>query len=357
MATYYVRSTGGDNSNDGSSFVLAKATLVGARAVMNAGDTLYVCSNETYPFVNEFFDFTDNTKDGLSFIGADLVDGSPHSGSNRAVISSTGTATQLIKFSYSNVTDNIFKNILFTGTVSVNGYDTSSYSYMHVVFVNCAFKNLQYGIYSNGASKPYAASFYDCVFDSCGTGIHIEVPEVDSAQYSFNFVCINCSFYNCTNGIHLVGANNNINLFGVNNAHINSCRFFDNTVGIYNNANAMLYLFQNVFYRQVQSGLIVSKATSKFSARNNIFSSNGTYGIECISSPTFARFDDYMDYNCFYSNTSGNVSSNLNGGVVPGNNNVFTDPLFVSTTIGSEDFSLQVGSPCLATGRGFLSGK
>lgn len=42
MATYYVRSTDGDNGSDGSTWADAKATLAGALAVCAAGDTVYV---------------------------------------------------------------------------------------------------------------------------------------------------------------------------------------------------------------------------------------------------------------------------------------------------------------------------
>lgn len=45
MAILYVRSTDGNNSDDGSTWALAKATLAGAFAAASAGDTIYVSNN------------------------------------------------------------------------------------------------------------------------------------------------------------------------------------------------------------------------------------------------------------------------------------------------------------------------
>lgn len=42
MATFYVRSTDGNDADDGSTWALAKATLAGAAAAAAAGDTIYV---------------------------------------------------------------------------------------------------------------------------------------------------------------------------------------------------------------------------------------------------------------------------------------------------------------------------
>lgn len=45
MATLYVRSTDGNNTDNGSTWALAKATLAGAAAIDAAGDTIYVSDN------------------------------------------------------------------------------------------------------------------------------------------------------------------------------------------------------------------------------------------------------------------------------------------------------------------------
>lgn len=47
MADIYVRSTNGNNANNGSGWALAKATLAGAAAIALAGDTIYVASSHS----------------------------------------------------------------------------------------------------------------------------------------------------------------------------------------------------------------------------------------------------------------------------------------------------------------------
>ena len=42
MATIYVRSTDGNNADNGSTWALAKATIAGAAAIDAAGDTVFV---------------------------------------------------------------------------------------------------------------------------------------------------------------------------------------------------------------------------------------------------------------------------------------------------------------------------
>ena len=79
---------------------------------------------------------------------------------------------------------------------------------------------------------------------------------------------------------------------------------------------------------------------------SNIFFDNSAYAVNTNTQPGILRF---ADYNCYSSNTSGVTDMDT----IPGINNVFADPEFTDTTLGSEDFSLQAGSPCLGTGAGY----
>ena len=78
---------------------------------------------------------------------------------------------------------------------------------------------------------------------------------------------------------------------------------------------------------------------------NCIFRSNGGYGV---SRGTWATQFAEIDYCCFSNNTSGAIEA---GSVaLAGPNNIYSDPLFTTETDGSEDFTLQVSSPCINAG-------
>ena len=85
---------------------------------------------------------------------------------------------------------------------------------------------------------------------------------------------------------------------------------------------------------------------------NNTCVDNGGYGFYWgTASPTV---DLLMDYNHTHNNTSG-VTDRTGG--LPGDNNVTGDPLFTSTTDGSEDFTPLTGSPLIGAGvRGAMIG-
>jgi hypothetical protein len=86
MANYYVKPDG-DDGDDGTTFALAKATLAGVYALTGVGDTIYVCSSEAVPFVNDGLVIAHDRQ--LTFIGASAVDGTPYTGNTRAVLSKT----------------------------------------------------------------------------------------------------------------------------------------------------------------------------------------------------------------------------------------------------------------------------
>lgn len=101
----------------------------------------------------------------------------------------------------------------------------------------------------------------------------------------------------------------------------------------------------NTFFRNTSDAIQFDDAT-KYSILvvNNISAWNGGYFINLDGSPINGL--GLVTNNTSYENTSGAISS----GVLPGVSNVTTNPLFVDTTDGSEDFNLQAASPCKNTG-------
>ena len=127
-----------------------------------------------------------------------------------------------------------------------------------------------------------------------------------------------------------------------------SCLIYDNgSHGIeFDLYSDWLRAIGNTIQGNAGSGIYVHRNPStSIVICNNSLVSNGAYGI---------RFNDghieagahYVDYNHYHSNTSG--ETNLTP--TPGDNNVSGDPLFASTTDGSEDFTPGSGSPLLAAG-------
>ena len=93
-------------------------------------------------------------------------------------------------------------------------------------------------------------------------------------------------------------------------------------------------------------GLAVANTKSVMIVENDIFRSNGGYAIN-TNTGTIKQITSCKN-NCSNNNTSGHIDINTN--VLPGTGNITTDPKFVSEVDGSEDFSLQSDSPCLAAG-------
>jgi len=73
---------------------------------------------------------------------------------------------------------------------------------------------------------------------------------------------------------------------------------------------------------------------------NNISMNNGRYGFNRVSTTGVQIIFDYNDYN-------GNGTAGLNN-ITAGEYDITTDPLFTNPLNG--DFTLQTGSPCIATG-------
>lgn len=100
----------------------------------------------------------------------------------------------------------------------------------------------------------------------------------------------------------------------------------------------------NVFFGNSADGIAIKVSLGRLIIENNIFRSNGGYAIN-TNTGTIRQFMSCKN-NCSHNNTSGHID--INGGTLPGTGHVLADPLFVSETDGSENFSLQSGSPCLA---------
>lgn len=128
---------------------------------------------------------------------------------------------------------------------------------------------------------------------------------------------------------------------------VDGCLLYDNTLdGIYS-VYGDSKIRNNTIDGNSRYG--ISLATQKcFDTEiyNNIISNHSGIGDVGIYGANANTEIGWLDYNCYYNNTSD--LSNID--TSKGANAVNADPKFVSTADGSEDFSLEADSPCISAG-------
>ena len=340
MAVYYVRASGGSDGNDGLSFANGWATIQYGLSTITVGSTLLICADGVHtPASTLTFNNTASTITnpfiikGASALGVD-------DGTMATISGSTLPAgNDLLDFSVSEFY--VLKNIRATASKR-HGVNVGSVFQGTLELVNCRIDNsVEVGINILSAYTTKSVKIISCEIDNNGTS---GVYNQGNSDRSFTAL-INCSVHNNTShGVRVHSTNTSSLVIGN--------RIYRNTgSGIYIGGSSTGYtIMNNIFFANNSRGLELSNATiGGFDIFNNIFRSNGSYGVYI---PSFNVGQIFLfDYNCSHNNTSGHI--NVNGGVLPGSSNVLSDPLFTNETIGSEDFSLQTGSPCLNVGYGY----
>ena len=350
MSEYYVRSTGGSDGNTGLTFAQGWSTLAYAFSNSSANDILYICSTEASPFS---LTSTWTVTSEREYIGCDLTDGSPYNGTGKAHIKKTsGTATMVQTTTVNK--DTLWQDICFDGNnttynvFTMNG-TVDTYNYM---FRNCDFKDsydrgVKISITSTLGVRHYSVCFHNCnIYGHYFSGLYVDQP----SGSCLHVVMSNCSIYD--NGYH------NIQFDVPASLSLFNCRVFtSSSAGIYlGNIDGHVNVQHSIIALNSSHGIQVSVSDSvnRLNIFNSIIAHNGGWGIYKASNNALWAS---ASHNCFYDNTSGNLSSYINSGVLTGYGNVTTDPLFESIVSGSEDFSLQSTSPCLNAGYGYEGGK
>lgn len=208
-----------------------------------------------------------------------------------------------------------------------------------IILYRCRVDNASsHGIYNQESTAQFALRMYDTEIDSNGG------DGIGSAGISRGGIqADNCTFHDNT-GAGVEDTNTNAKSI------YTGCLFYDNgTHGLsLHNDIIGLIVKHCVFFNNTNNGIDFGDITNSgvLSIINSIFRSNGGYGID-TNGGAAGRFD-LCDYNCYHNNTSGALDIST-----PGSNNITSDPLFTSETDGSEDFTLQSGSPCLNVGFGY----
>ena len=316
--TWYVRSSGGSDSNNGQTFSTAYASIQHAADVTTvSGSVILICNDGVHlPTSSVSWD----TNLGSTISPIQIRGGSATGDDDGTIVTISGTSlpatTDLFTLSLSDMRLR-FSNLILTSATQHNLLVTNS---GFVQFFGCRFT----GASSNGVhhndSGSNAMYFIDCEFDSNGArgysansiargrsvfnrcvfrdnttdGCYESMSSVGSTRPDFD----QCLFYgNGATGLTLIGTGN----YG--GMTVKRCTFFDNTT----------------------DGLNIDEDGGFIRYDSLIFRSNGSYGIN-TNTAVVSQF--VASRICAHNNTSGNID--INGGVIPGDNIVLEDPQFVS---------------------------
>lgn len=336
MSIYYVKASGGSDLNSGLSFSDAWATIAHAEAAAVANDEIRICADGVHtPSATVVVNGPSMSLDEkIRFIGANSIgeiDGT------KAVIDGTLTGSN--------------------GCLQIADDDGYVFENLHIV--NAAHS----GINVSSSATEARLAIVGCEINDCnGHGVLISA----TGDYK-NVKIVNCEIHNNgDNGVsgqltHVSILHSKIyenDAYGVSSSTVDSMMeiignaIYSNGssgVTIASNSRGMV-IVNNVFYNNSGHGLYLNTVQSTVNVvYNNIFRSNSGYAIFCVSTGINQFYS--LDFNCFSGNITGII--NINGGVIPGINNLYDDPLFTSELAGSENFNLQDSSPCKDTGIGY----
>ena len=331
MATYYVDPNAGSDSAAGTAFGTAWATTQKALDTVAAGDEVRLCKSatETISAIIDL-DTTSGTNDAKITIVSYAADGSaPSDGYTISTSSSIGALVE---------------------------HAPSGYSYYRWIGVTFDANDSATNCYLNdGADGSGDSGFLRCIFKDAGEdcfavrGNHWHLHDCEitgAARYGISHTSANrgniriqdCKVHhNANTGWKCDRAT------GV----IRRCLFYRNggwgvECGSSGSTNTFI---SNTFYGNTSGGLKVMDAPhrNQWAVSGNTFVANGTYGYNQGDTD---RSPILHSNNHHYGNTSG--GSLPSGGL--GSDLITGDPLFTSTTDGSEDFTPAADSPLVGAG-------
>jgi hypothetical protein len=324
VTDYYVDGAAGNDANAGTSPGAAKQTIQAGLNLLANGDTLYVKASATYLISATLTFPTGPTYTSVTRVagyGTTTGDGvMPVVRANAASISIFTLAQGGCILDTLDIDGDSQSGV--TGVTVSGNYNACAVFNCKVR--NCPTAGINLSTGQNGASR--------CEVTGCGTGISL----VTGAQAT------DCYVHDNT-GIGINGG-------AFSDMWVDRCVVSGNgSYGIYIGYSSMIR--NCVVYNNVGDGIMITQNYIGIigTILGNIIASNGGYGITCIISPVAAPVTHPgIDYNAFYSNTSG-ARQYLNAGAhdVTLTGNPFTDA-------ASGDFSLNntagAGAACRAAG-------
>lgn len=260
MASYYVRTSGGDDANDGLSVANGWATVSKAAGVAVAGDTVFLCT------MNDGESFSAGSNFGNSGDGADgiiLLTGANSAGTvdgtltviDDDIVAQLGSNLSRVSFQY----------------LSLNGGRFNLASAIGILLV---FRCKSINATGHAFDAPaFETIFVECYAENCtGTGFNLGTPNLTVTAIS----CV--SINNATDGfeghtvVNCIAANNGTNGFECNS--IINCTAYNNTIGIeFNTAGSAHMIVNNLL---VNNTTAIVGNNNAYIAKNNAFFANGT---------------------------------------------------------------------------------
>jgi hypothetical protein len=335
-------SAGSDSTSDVTSSDGPWSTIQYAADTINtAGDIANICADGTHT-ISTTIDYDTNAVSVINpivFLGVNATgafDGSVPTVSG----SGLGASSNLIYLNLDGLSV-CFAFIRFTAATQYNiEFGTAFAGPANVCFQNCRIDNASSnGVYYGESISEMHVKFINCEIDTNGAhGYGVSGLERGTCEF------VNCEIHdNTSNGIYESGRSGKSKIIG--------CVIYDNGAhGVEYRSNSGGHIIMNtVLFGNTSDGLNIHATAYCITVINVISRSNGGYGFN-TNTGNIGQFS-YFDYNCSSNNTSGHID--VNGGTLPGNNNTTSNPNFTSETDGSEDFSLQSGSPCEDVGLGY----
>lgn len=229
---------------------------------------------------------------------------------------------------------------LYTGTATNAALFDNGTTRNCMVFFNCEFDAINRGYCFNNRGSG-TALFVDCEFKNANQTVAIGVR---TASFRTSMQFLRCSIHNCggdgffadpsdsTPAISLIDCT----IYNNGGDGINLSTFTDASAG------GFVMIKECTIDGNTGDGIAITGGAndSNITIDGNSISNNGGYGIN--ASATIGNNGVFVDYNDIFNNTSGSLN-NITGG----DNDITSDPLYTSTTPGSEDYTPQSGSPLI----------
>jgi hypothetical protein len=334
MATYYAKHNAGGG---GVGSFADPFTLQELLDNTDAGDLGLVCNTGNYtPAATIDVDNASAcTLSNLAVIRGANADGSDDGTIATISGASLGGGADLFNLNVAGLSIK-FEGLRITGATQYNINLNTALNVASISFYRCRIDSASsHGIYNQESTAQFIAMFINCEIDTNGScGI------ASAGLGRGGVILINSAVHdNASDGIQDTQAHSK-------SEFIASLIYDNGGHGINLSNDSYGITIRNcVFFANTSNGINFddSANTGQLIALNNIFRSNGGYGIDTNGGAS-GQFV-LCDYNCFSNNTSGPMDI-----ATLGSNNVLADPLFTDETDGAEDFTLQAGSPCKNTG-------